>query len=301
MNKPRIFIDGESGTTGLKIREHLSDRNDIELVGINVNKRKDVGERKRLLNSVDLAILCLPDDAAIEAVGLIENPNVRVLDASTAHRIAPGWVYGFPELATGQKDKIRSASRVSNPGCYATGAIALLHPLISRGLMPSDYPVSICGISGYSGGGNALIERCESDSSKPAFRLYGLGGKHKHLPEIVKYSGLKQAPLFMPSYVGHMKQGMLIEIPVHSLPAEKLHAAFTDHYAGQSCVKVMPFNQSEAPDCGLSPDALNDTNVMELYVYANDLEQTLLVARLDNLGKGASGAAVQNLEIMLSV
>jgi N-acetyl-gamma-glutamyl-phosphate reductase len=307
MSNPAVFIDGEAGTTGLQIRARLEGRTDIDLVSIPHAKRKDDEERRRLLNAVDLAILCLPDDAARAAVGMIQNPATRVLDASTAYRVHPDWVYGFPELTADQADRIRAAARVANPGCYPTGAVALLRPLVDAGLVPADLPISVNAVSGYSGGGRQLIERYEGPDATPGtdpYWLYGLELAHKHVPEMRHYAGLAFAPLFVPS-VGAFRQGMLVQVPLHlrALPGavsgHELHDVLTARYTGQRYVRVMPIGIVPK---SLDPEALNDTNELELFVFENAAAgQVLLVARLDNLGKGASGAAVQNLELMLGL
>lgn len=307
MGKPLIFIDGEAGTTGLEIRARLAGRTDIELVSIDASRRKDEGERRRLLNSVDLAILCLPDDAARSAVALIDSPAVRVLDASTAHRTQAGWVYGFPELLPGQADRIRAAKRVTNPGCYPTGALALLRPLVDEGLIPPATPVTIQGLSGYSGGGRQMIEAFEGRGPEPItdrHRAYALDLAHKHAPEMRVHSGLAHNPLFTPA-VAAFRQGMLVQVPLPlwSLPAkvtgQRLHAVLAERYAGQRFVRVHAYDQRPKV---LAPEALNGTNLLELFVFDNTAEETaLLVARLDNLGKGASGAAVQNIDLMLDL
>lgn len=303
----RVFIDGEAGTTGLQIRERLLGRGDVQLLHLRDGERKDPAARARAINGADLVILCLPDAAAREAVAMIENRNVRVIDASTAHRVDPDWVYGFPELEQDQSAKIAGSKRVSNPGCYSTGALALLRPLLLAGLLPKEAALSINAVSGYSGGGRQLIEEYEGENADPSpYWIYGLAMSHKHLKEMWVHSGLVREPLFVPS-VARFRQGMLVQVPLQLavLPGRPktadIHGVLSNHFAGQAFVSVAPLD--ECADLGrLDPQGLNGTNDMRLFVFGNDDRgQGLLVAQLDNLGKGASGAAVQNLNLMLDL
>jgi len=303
-----IFIDGEAGTTGLQIRDKLADLPGVALRSLPAERRKDQTAKLRLMAEVDVVILCLPDEAAKDTAALIEamgDSAPRVIDASSAHRVAPGWTYGFPELIAGQEAAIASARKVTNPGCHATGAVALLRPLTDVGLIPKDMAVTIGSVSGYSGGGKAMIEAFESGRA-PSFELYALGLEHKHMPEIQLYSGLATRPLFVPS-VGNFRQGMLVHAPLRldalagKPSGADLRAALAEHYRGRRYVKVASAEES-AKALRLEPESLNGTNDLLIHVYANEARrQAVLVAKLDNLGKGASGAAVQNLALMLGL
>jgi len=307
--KPKIFIDGEHGTTGLQIRALLGKRGDIEIISIPAERRKETAARADFLNAADVAILCLPDDAAKESVSLISNDKTRVIDASTAHRVAQGWDYGFAEMDREQPRRIAAAKRVANPGCWPQGPIASLRPLVDAGLLPADYPVSVNGISGYSGGGRTMIEDYEAKGEDaPEFLPYGLTLKHKHVPELKAYAKLTQDPIMQPA-VGNFAQGMITVVPLHlgHLPrvpkGAELHAAIADHFAAikGGVVEVAPLAEIER-SAEIQPEIYNGTNRMKLHVFANDARaQALLVAVYDNLGKGASGAAVQNLDLMLGL
>jgi N-acetyl-gamma-glutamyl-phosphate reductase len=307
---PRVFIDGEAGTTGLQIHRRLADRRDLELVSLEPARRKELAVRRDALNSVDLVVVCLPDAAARDAVRLIESNSVRVIDASTAHRTEQGWTYGFPEMAKGQRRAIAQSRRVANPGCYPTGFIALVRPLVEAGLLPGDWPITVNAVSGYSGGGKSMIAEFEDESSleytRVPYRLYALGLQHKHVPEMHRHTGLAHAPVFAPG-VGRYVQGMIVEVPLElkALPGaprlEEVHAALAAAYAGETFIEVAPLAVSATLKT-LDPEGLNGTNRMRLYVFgSNELGQARLVALLDNLGKGASGAAVQNLNLMLGL
>ena len=325
----KIFIDGAAGTTGLEIRERLEDRRDLSLLRLSEEERKSPRARKEALNSCNVAVLCLPDDAAREAVAMVENPAVRIIDASTAHRVASDWIFGFPELDSGQYERIAGAKRVSNPGCYSTGFLALVRPLVRAGILPADFPVAVNAVSGYSGGGKSMIEEFE-DRASPRYvetvvRTYGLTLAHKHVPEMQKHAGLAHPPVFAPT-VGRFYRGMITEVPLQlwALPGKPtvfdLHRTLSEAYRGRKLVEVaafdapleaikahregrpatMPMLESTTPLQTLDAELLKLSNGMKLFVFGNDkTRQARLVAVLDNLGKGASGAAVQNLNIML--
>ena len=307
----KIFIDGREGTTGLQIQERLAARPELELCELPANLRKDPAARKALINQVEFVITCLPDAAARESVGLIENPRTRLIDPSSAHRVDPEFVYGFPELNAGQRDRIRKATRVSVPGCHATGLVAALAPLVARGLVPKNYPTVVHSLSGYSGGGKKLIATYETATPNERERMrgprpYGLGLQHKHLPEMRAVVGLDEAPLFEP-VVGDFYKGMLVSVPLFprllpkKLSPRDVHEVLSSHYGGERFVVVQPLeSEAQLEDGYLNPIGCNDTNRLELFVFGHE-QQILIVARLDNLGKGASGAAVQNLNLMLGV
>ena len=307
--KPKIFIDGEHGTTGLQISALLSGRDDLEIISIPTERRKETAARAEYLNAADVAILCLPDDAARESVALIDNDTTRVIDASTAHRVADGWTYGFPEMDKAQTAAITKAKRLANPGCWPQGPIAVLRPLVTAGLLPADFPITVNGISGYSGGGRPMIEDyVAKGEDAPEFLPYGLTLKHKHVPELRAYARLDHDPLMQPA-VGNFAQGMITVVPLqlaslNNVPTgAELHAAIADHYAGLGggVVEVAPLGDLErTPE--IDPEVYNGTNRMKLHVFANDKRaQALLIAVYDNLGKGASGAAVQNMDLMLGL
>ncbi|MBE9066490.1 N-acetyl-gamma-glutamyl-phosphate reductase [Leptolyngbya cf. ectocarpi LEGE 11479] len=313
MVQPRVFIDGEAGTTGLQIYSRLAQRQDVTVVSIDPAKRKDVAERARLIDSVDLAILCLPDAAALEVVAQVSSPTVKILDASTAHRTDPDWVYGFPELAPGQRQAIATSHRVSNPGCYPTGFLAAIKPLVSAGLLPASFPVTINAISGYSGGGRKMMEAYAGYWGEPEpdypYGVYGLTFGHKHVQEMHKYSGLDHTPLFLPA-VGAFEQGMLVQMPLplwtleNPPTGQQLHDALAAYYADAPFIQVHGLGDVEGlrDRKFLDTKAANGTNQVQLFVFANDdTHEALIAARLDNLGKGASGAAVQNMNLMLGL
>lgn len=305
MTTPHVFIDGDQGTTGLQIHQRLRDRTDLRVITLPPEHRKDPQRRAAAINACDIAILCLPDDAAREAVATLQNPAVRVIDASSAHRTHPDWTYGFAQMSPQQAHRIATARRVSNPGCYPTGAIGLLRPLLEAGLLPRDYPTSIYAVSGYSGRGRAGVEEHEgaNASQAPAFQIYGLGLAHKHIAEIRQQSGLAERPVFVPAY-GAFRQGIVLTIPLQlrllapGVEAAHLHACLQRHYADAGHVQVMSMQEAKSL-AHLDPQQLNGTDDLRLMVFEHD-GQVLLAAVFDNLGKGAAGAAVQNLDLMLA-
>ena len=306
--KYRAFVDGQEGTTGLRIHEYLAQRSDIEVLRIDATKRKDAAERARLLNAADVAFLCLPDAAAKEAVALVTNPNTCLIDASTAHRTAPGWAFGLPELAPDQRQRIRASKRISNPGCHASAFILLMRPLVDAGLVPASLPVSASSITGYFGGGKKMIEQYEggADTRLDAPRPYGLTLAHKHVPEMMAHTGLTTNPVFMP-IVGKFYKGLAVSVPLHlsqlgsACTAQDLQGVFEKRYAGERFMRVMPLRDPATLEAGFfDVQACNDTNRVDIFVFAND-SQVMLMARLDNLGKGASGAAVQAMNVHLGL
>jgi len=306
--KHRVFVDGQEGTTGLRINEYLAARSDVEVLRIDADRRKDAAERARLLNAADVAFLCLPDAASREAAALVTNPNTCLIDASTAHRTVPGWVFGLPELAADQRERLRGSKRIANPGCHASAFILLMRPLVDAGLVPASLGVSATSITGYSGGGKKMIEQYEAggDARLDAPRPYGLTLAHKHLPEMMAHTGLTTKPVFMP-IVGKFYKGLAVSVPLHlsslsaGASAESLHAALSRRYDGERFVRVMPLRDAPTLEDGFfDVQACNDSNRVDLFVFANE-DQVLLMSRLDNLGKGASGAAVQSMNVHLGL
>ena len=306
--KYRVFVDGQEGTTGLRIHEYLAQRDDVEVLRIAADRRKDDTERARLLNAADVAFLCLPDAAAREAARWVTNPHTCLIDASTAHRVALGWTFGLPELATGQREQLRQAKRISNPGCHSTGFILLLRPLVDAELVPTSLPLSATSITGYSGGGKKLIERYQAEAADvlAAPRPYGLALNHKHVPEMTMHTGLAVRPVFTP-IVGNFYKGLAVTVPLHlsqlaaGTTPESLHEALSGRYAGERYIRVMPLRDPDSLEAVyFDVQACNDTNRVDLFVFASET-QAVLLARLDNLGKGASGAAVQTMNVHLGI
>jgi N-acetyl-gamma-glutamyl-phosphate reductase len=305
-----VFVDGQEGTTGLRIHEYLAQRSDVEVLSIDPERRKDATERTRLLNASDVAFLCLPDDAAREAAALVSNPRTCLIDASTAHRVAPGWVFGLPELAPEQRERLRAAKRIANPGCHASAFILLLRPLVDAGIVPASLPISATSITGYSGGGKKMIEQYErgDDARLEAPRPYALALRHKHIPEMQQHCGLQAKPLFLP-VVGNFYKGLAVTVPLHlaqlapGSSGKDIHRALAQRYEGERFVRVQPLSDPavlEAAGGYFDVTAANDSNRVDIFVFAND-SQAMLIARLDNLGKGASGAAVQTMNVHLGV
>ena len=303
-----VFVDGQEGTTGLRIHEYLAARRDIEVLRIDADKRKDPAERARLLNAADVAFLCLPDAASREAAAMVSNPNTCLIDASTAHRTVPGWTFGLPELCKGQRDAIRKAKRIANPGCHASAFILAVRPLVDAGLLGPDALISATSITGYSGGGKSMIAQYQAggDAKLESPRPYALGLKHKHLPEMMAHTGLRTPPVFMP-IVGNFYKGLAVTVPLHlhqlraGARAEDVQQALEAHYAGERFIRVMPLRHAATLEEGFfDVQACNDTNRVDLFVFGSDT-QILVMARLDNLGKGASGAAVQSMNVHLGV
>ena len=304
----KVFVDGQEGTTGLRIHEYLAARSDVEVLRIDADKRKDAGERARLLNAADVAFLCLPDAASREAAFMINNPNTCLIDASTAHRTAPGWAFGLPELAADQRAKIRASKRIANPGCHASAFILAVRPLVDAGLLSTEALVSATSITGYSGGGKSMIAQYEAggDAKLMSPRPYALGLAHKHLPEMMAHTGLLTAPVFMP-IVGNFYKGLGVTVPLHlsqmraDTTPEALRQALAAHYEGERFIRVMPLRDADTlAEGAFDVQACNDTNRVDLFVFGSDT-QVLVMARLDNLGKGASGAAVQAMNVHLGL
>lgn len=302
----KVFVDGQEGTTGLQINEYLARRADVEVLKIDAEKRKDLGERKRLINASDVTFLCLPDDAAKESVALVDNPKTCIIDASTAHRVNPAWTFGLPELSRDQRDRIRASKRIANPGCHATAFILALKPLVAAGLLPADTQIAANSITGYSGGGKKMIEHYQSPQRIEAPRPYALGLAHKHLPEMRAYSGLAVAPIFQP-IVGPFYKGLAVTAYLHpsqfarKAAPEDVRKILADYYAGETFIRVAPVDLEANTEGGFfNVEANNDTNRVDLFVFGNE-ERLLVVGRLDNLGKGASGAAVQSMNVHLGV
>jgi N-acetyl-gamma-glutamyl-phosphate reductase len=310
--KKKIFVDGASGTTGLKLHERLSLYSELDMITIDYDKRRDPGERAKCLNEAELVFLCLPDDAAREAVALVTNPDTRIIDASTAYRTAPDWTYGIPELSKAHREAIRGSKRVSNPGCHATAFILSVYPLIAGGVMPPDYPVTCQSLTGYSGGGKALIEKYEQNDGRNNYtkapRPYALTLNHKHLPEMTLHSGLAESPVFIP-VLGNNYKGLAVMVSLHTrllskrMTAKDIHGWLAEYYQNERFVKVMPYaDDSFLFDGGLDITACNDTNNAEIFVFGNASKgSAVIMTRLDNLGKGASGAALQNMNLMLGL
>ncbi|MCX7655520.1 MAG: N-acetyl-gamma-glutamyl-phosphate reductase [Treponemataceae bacterium] len=308
--KYRVFVDGQAGTTGLQIMDRLAARSDLEILQIDPEKRKDIEERRRQLNQADVAFLCLPDEASRESVSLVTNEQTIIIDASTAHRTNPAWVYGLPELSLSQRQAIAKTKRIAVPGCHATGFVLLVRPLVEAGILPSEYPITCHSVTGYSGGGHKLIEaykqREGAGKGMEAARHYALTLEHKHVPEMRLHGGLSVAPLFTP-IIGNFERGMAVAIPLQlwSLPKKPrlayIHECYRSHYANQRFVRVQPLGEASLPEAGyFDPTACNGTNRAEIFVYGHD-EQALLMCRFDNLGKGASGAAMQCMNIALGL
>jgi N-acetyl-gamma-glutamyl-phosphate reductase len=304
----KVFVDGQEGTTGLRIHEYLAGRSDIEVLKIDADKRKDAAERARLINASDVSFLCLPDAASREAAAMVSNPNTCLIDASTAHRTVPGWSFGLPELAKDQRAKIRASKRIANPGCHASAFILAVRPLVDAGLLAPEALISATSITGYSGGGKSMIAQYEAggDSKLDSPRPYALGLAHKHLPEMMAHTGLKHAPVFMP-IVGSFYKGLAVTVPLHlsqlraGTRAEHLHEALSAHYAGERFIKVLPLRDPATMETGFyDVQACNDTNRVDIAAFGSET-QVLVMARLDNLGKGASGAAVQSMNVHLGL